>query len=333
MSSGRPSVRLLTQGDVERLLDLPSCIDGVERAFRFRGQGHPSPSAVLGVHVGDGGFHAKAAFLELSRPYFVVKVNANFPGNPRVHGLPTIQGVLLLFDAERGVPLAIMDSMSITILRTAAASAVAAKYLARNDARIAAIIGCGAQAHAHIAAISAVRALERVFVFDIDATKARALSDSLTRSHSFAISVARSVSDATLSSSIIVTTTPSKKAILSSEHVAPGTFIAAVGADNEHKQELDIDLLKKSVIVVDDLDQCATIGDLHHAIAAGVLSRDNVAATLAEIVAGSKVARRHDDDIVVFDSTGVAIEDVAAAAIVFERAEAEGDGASIALGS
>src|SRR3954463_7324691 len=107
------SIRLLTKSDVERLLDMRSCIDGVENAFRLKGEGRPSHGGILGVHVPGGGFHAKAAVLELSRPYFAAKINANFPENPSTRGLLTIQGVLVLFDGSNGRPLAVMDSMAI----------------------------------------------------------------------------------------------------------------------------------------------------------------------------------------------------------------------------
>src|SRR5205814_2478238 len=121
------SLLVLSGADVERLLDLPACIGAVEDAFRRRGQGAPTPSGVLGVHVPGGGFHVKAAALARSRPYFAAKINANFPDNPARRGLPTIQGVLGLFDAEHGEPLAVMDSIAITTLRTAAATAAAAR--------------------------------------------------------------------------------------------------------------------------------------------------------------------------------------------------------------
>ena len=324
--------RLLTRTDVEQLLDVPSCIAAVEHAFRLRGQGLPSPSGVLGVHVTGGGFHAKAAYLELARPYFVVKVNANFPGNPAEHGLPTIQGVLVLFDAVRGVPLAIMDSMSITTLRTAAASAVAAKYLARADAHTATFIGCGVQARAHVAALSAVGQLRRVYVFDVDAEKSARFAMETQSVHRVeTISVTSELRAATRESGIIVTTTSAKRPFLGVDDVAPGAFIAAVGADNEQKHEIGVDLLRRSVVVTDDTEQCATIGDLHHAIEAGVLTRAGVRATLGEVVAGVKPGRLHGEEIVVFDSTGVAIEDVAAASVVFERALAGNLGLAVHL--
>ena len=325
--------RLLTRSDVERLLDIRSCIDGVQNAFRLKGEGRPCPGGILGVPVAGGGFHAKAAMLELSRPYFVVKINANFPENPATRGLPTIQGVLVLFDARNGVPLAVMDSMAITTLRTAAASAVAAGFLARRDAHSATFIGCGVQARAHVAAISAVRKLERVFVFDLDGQKAATFAREMQALHPFEIQVASDLRRATKESDIVVTTTSAKTAFLGHDHVSNGAFVAAVGADNEHKQEIEVDLLRTSVVIADDLEQCATIGDLHHALDAGVVTRGNVRASLDQVVAGVKPGRINEDEIIIFDSTGLAIEDVAAASIVYERAVAESVGLAVQLGN
>jgi alanine dehydrogenase len=326
------STRLLTRSDVERLLDMRSCIDAVENAFRQKGEGRPSPGGILGVPVAGGGFHAKAAMLELSRPYFVVKINANFPENPTTRGLPTIQGVLVLFDASNGVPLAVMDSMAITALRTAAASAVAASFLARRDAGSATFIGCGVQARAHVAAISAVRKLERAFVFDLDGQKAATFASEMQALHPFEIQVASDLRRATKDSDIVVTTTSARKGFLGHEHLSSGAFVAAVGADNEHKQEIEVDLLRTSVIIPDDLEQCAAIGDLHHALEAGAMTRQDVRASLDQVVAGVNPGRISEDEIIIFDSTGLAIEDVAAASIVYERALAGSAGLAIDLG-
>jgi alanine dehydrogenase len=325
------ATRVLTRTDVERLLDVRTCAAVVEEAFRQRGQGRPAPSAVLGVHAGHGGFHAKAGMLQLSRPWFVTKVNANFPGNPATFGLPTIQGVLVLFDAACGRPLAVMDAGAITTLRTAAASAVAASYLARGGARTATVVGCGVQARAHIAALREVCPLDRLFVLDVDAARAERFAAEMRTIHAMDITVGHDLGQATRASEVIVTCTSSTKAFLAPEHVSPGAFIAAVGADNEQKHEIDTLLLRSSAVIVDDLDQCAAIGDLHHAMAGGAMHRGDVRATLDEVVAGQKPGRRGDDEIVIFDSTGVAIEDVAAAAVTYERALQQGVGIDICL--
>src|SRR5215210_5638351 len=139
---------LLSRSAVERLLTQDECIAAVEDAFRQHALGKTTSPWLLGMHVQDGSFHVKAAQLTLDRPYFAAKLNANFPHNGPRHGLPTIQGVVALCDADTGRPLAVMDSMALTALRTAAATAVAAKYLARERCEGALICGCGGQSRA-----------------------------------------------------------------------------------------------------------------------------------------------------------------------------------------
>jgi ornithine cyclodeaminase/alanine dehydrogenase-like protein (mu-crystallin family) len=264
------------------------------------------------------------ASLELSRPYVATKVNANFPSNPVEHNLPTIQGVVVLIDGANGVPLAVLDSGALTTIRTAAASAVAASLLARANAFTATFIGCGVQARAHLEAMHHVRPLSRIFAIDTRAAVAEEFSVFARDSHGVNVTVASSLAAATRESHIIVTTTPSRSALLDVGDVSPGTFVAAVGADNEHKQEIAPSLLRAAAVVVDDLEQCAHHGDLHHAITAGVMRREDVRASLDQIVAGTRPGRLSDAEIIVFDSTGLAIEDVAAAALVYERAAADG---------
>src|SRR2546421_6486117 len=144
---------LLSRPDVERLLTPDVCIAAVEDAFRRLAEGSVPPPGILGMHAGEGSFHVKAGFLTLDRPYFAAKLNANFPQNGPRHGLPTIQGAVILCDAGNGVPLAIMDSMSITALRTAAATAVAAKYLAPKQGDTVLVCGCGGQSAAPVRAV------------------------------------------------------------------------------------------------------------------------------------------------------------------------------------
>src|SRR4051812_4670852 len=151
---------VLSRTDVEKLLTPKVCIGAVEDAFRQLAEGKLPPPGILGMHGGEGSFHVKAAFLTADRPYFAAKINANFPQNGERHELPTIQGAVILFDATNGQPLA------ITALRTAAASAVAAKYLAPPECEAALICGCGAQAPAQLRALLGVRAPRRVYAYD-----------------------------------------------------------------------------------------------------------------------------------------------------------------------
>jgi alanine dehydrogenase len=319
---------LLTRSDVADLLDLDTCITAVEEAFRLHGEGDAT-TGVLGIHVEGGGFHIKAGTLRLRRPYFAAKTNANFPNNP-ARGLPTIQGVIVLADAELGTPLALLDSIEITTLRTGAATAAAAKYLARPDARTAAILGCGNQGRIQLKALQRVRPLTRVRLFDRDRGRAEQMARELAPALALEIHVADSPAAAARDSDIVVTCTAARQAILDVGDVAAGTFVAAVGADNPDKQEIAPALLAASRVVVDVLEQAATLGDLHHAIAAGTMSRSDVA-ELGQIVAGRLPGRRTAAETIVFDSTGMALQDVAAAAAVYERALAAGRGTPVHL--
>jgi ornithine cyclodeaminase/alanine dehydrogenase-like protein (mu-crystallin family) len=257
-------------------------------------------------------------------------VNGILFGNP-ARGLPRIQGAVVLCDAETGSLLAMMDSASITTLRTAAATAVAAKHLARPDSRVATICGCGVQGRAQLLAIARVLSLREAFCFDEREETARRLAEDLSSKAGFPVRAAHDLRGATAMSDVIITCTPSKQPVLFPGFVRPGAFIGAVGADSEDKQELDPALMAAATIVTDVTEQCATIGDLHHALASGLVKRENVHAQLGEIVAGRKPGRTSPDEIVVFDSTGMALQDVAAAAAVFERACSEGRGTPVFL--
>jgi alanine dehydrogenase len=324
---------VLTRGDVAALLTLDECIAAVEHAFALQAEGKALGPGVLGLHVPGGGFHVKAAGLPLERFYFAAKLNANFPDNAARRGLPTIQGVVVLSDGETGQPLALMDSMEITALRTGAATAVAARYLARPDARVATIVGCGRQGRIQLAALARVRRLERVYAMDRDATVSRQFAREMSAELGVDVRPVAALAEASRQSDLLVTCTPSRSPLLGREDVAPGAFVAGVGADNEYKQELDPGLLASASVVVDNLEQCAAIGDLHHALRAGAMALTDVRAELSDVVVGRKPGRRSPDDIVIFDSTGVAIEDVAAAAMVYEKAIGAARGIAVELGT
>jgi ornithine cyclodeaminase/alanine dehydrogenase-like protein (mu-crystallin family) len=299
---------LLPRAEVERLLTADACIAAVEDAFRQFALGKVPAPGILGMHAADGGFHVKAGFLE---SYFAAKINANFPGNT---DLPTIQGAVMLFDAANGRPLAIMDSISITAIRTAAASAVAAKHLARRECDTMLVCGCGGQAAYQVQALLRVRRPRRILAYDRDAGRAASLAAR------FDAAVPENLAEAARSSDIIVTCTTATRYFLTRDMVRPGTFIAAVGADSEHKQEVEPALLAQAKVVTDLTSQAARIGDLHHAVEAGVMSIADVHAELGEVVAGRKPGRTREDEVIVFDSTGTGLQDVAAAIAVYKQA-------------
>src|SRR5215210_4735295 len=181
---------LLKNHEVAALLSLDECLAAVERVFRLQGEGKTTPPGVLGLHAQDGGFHIKAGLLDLDRTYFAAKSNANFPQNVKRFGLPLIQGIIVLCDGENGYPLALMDSIEITIQRTGAATAVAAKYLARPDSKVATICGCGNQGRISLRAIMKVRPLDRAYAFDNDGAQAEHFARELSSELGIEVTVA-----------------------------------------------------------------------------------------------------------------------------------------------
>jgi ornithine cyclodeaminase/alanine dehydrogenase-like protein (mu-crystallin family) len=308
-------VLILSAQDIRALLTIDDCIAAIEEAFLLHAQHRSVGPASLSLHVEGGAFHVKAAALGRS---LAVKVNGNFFDNP-ARGLPRIQGVIVLGDAGDGRPLAILDSIDVTILRTGAATAVAARHLALPDAHTLLVCGCGLQGRISIEAIRRVRDIDEVLLYDVDPARAAAL----------AAEVGGRVADPEADADIIVTCTPSRSAFL--DHARAGTFIAAVGADSSEKQELAPSLMASSAVIVDDLAQCASFGDLRGAIAAGAMSEQDVRGTLGDVVAGITPGRQSHEEVVIFDSTGTALQDVAAAAIVYERAVAAGVGVRVMM--
>lgn len=316
---------LLSRSEIASLLDLDDVVREVERAFAMHAGGAIPAPGMLGLSVGSGGFHIKSAWLPGADPRFAVKTNANFPGNRESSGLPTIQGVITLFDGATGVPVAVMDSIEITILRTAAATAVAARHCAREGASTLTIFGCGDQAPAQIRALARVRPLTRVFAVDVDGRRARGLVERLS-DLDIEIEPAADPRSALEQSDICVTCTTSRMPFLRREDLPPGIFVAAVGADSERKQELEADLVAKSRLVVDLVESCERIGELHHALEAGLMRREDVHAELGEVVTGRKAGRTTAEEIVVFDSTGSALQDVVTAGLAYEKALSAGAG-------
>ncbi len=322
----------LDRQDVIALLPMAQCIGAVERAFAAHASKRlPTAPGVLGSQVENGGFHVKTAAIGAAPGYFAAKINANFPGNPERNGLPTIQGMIGLFDTATGRPLALLDSIEITTLRTAAASAIAARYLALPDAGTLLVCGCGNQGRAHLRALLQVRRLRRVLAYDRNPAQVQAFIREMAPESGLDIEPVENLADTFPSCEIAVTCTPAREVLLSADDIRPGQFIAAVGADSEGKQELDPRLLRSCKVVADLAEQAAKMGELQHAIAARLMGIGDLHAELGQLITGERPGRTSDQQIFVFDSTGTALQDVAAAALVYERAIAVRRGRELSL--
>lgn len=325
-------ILLLRRSEIASLLTPDDYIAAVEDAFAAHGRGASLATGLLHIDSHGGEFHIKSSGLSLDRTYVGVKVNGAFWEN-RERGLPYVHGGILLFDGRTGVPLALMDSVEITVQRTAAATAVAAKYLARSDSRVVTVCGTGTQGRAQLRFLSRVLPIERVHAFSRTGPGVERYVQEMSRELGIEVLPARSLAEAARASDVVITCTPSRSPLLEPHDVAPGAFVAAVGSDNPEKQELAPELLAATKLVADIREQCARVGELHHAIAAGLMDPSDIHAELGEVVAGTRPGRTSASETFVFDSTGTALQDVAAAAIAYGRAVEAGVGSSFQLGS
>jgi ornithine cyclodeaminase/alanine dehydrogenase-like protein (mu-crystallin family) len=323
--------RVLNQGDVAGLLSIAECIPVMRAAFAAHHRGRSIPPEIMHSNGVGGEFHIKGGGLAVAegdqeRHYFALKANAGFFGRPE-RGVPSIRGVVLLFDAASGDLLCVMDSRDLTAVRTAATTGLAVDLLARPDARVATLCGTGTQARAHLQALRVARpSLTTVHVWSRTRAHAEAFCAAHAAPSGMDLRPASELGAATLASDVIVTCTPARAAFLRREHVRPGCCIAAVGADSPDKQEVDAKLTAASRVVADIVSQCAAVGELHHALAAGLMRPEQVWSDLGVLAAAEGRPAWDREAITLYDATGTALQDAAAAALVLRKADVAGVG-------
>jgi ornithine cyclodeaminase/alanine dehydrogenase-like protein (mu-crystallin family) len=322
--SGTPIV-LLSGRDLQRLLRPETAIAALRETYAALADSRSDRGRSVGFTIEGGSIHVKSGLLPGSHLAFASKVNVNLPENAKLRGLPTIQGMVVVSDAKNGRPLAVMDSIALTGIRTAATAALAAQYGARRDSTRAAIIGCGAQARYQLEALRSVFALKTVRVFDIDTARAEAFAATHSKSDC-TVTPAANLRVAVAEADICITCTTSKSPVLAEDLDLKGGFVAAVGADNPEKHEIAPGLMRRARILVDDLEACASGGDLKHALRSGAVSKERVHADLAELASGRKQGRLTADELVIFDSSGSGVQDVAAAWAAYHEADRLGVG-------
>ena len=312
-----PDVLILSRRDIAALMRPRDYLEAVEAGFLAAATGRADTPAPMHMTAEGGAFHAKGSALAGDDAIVALKLNGNFPGNPQARGLPTIQGAILLCDAETGSLLAVMDSIEITLRRTAAASALAARLFASPDAHTLTICGCGDQGRAHAEAMSQVREFTCGFAWDSDRDKAERFAKEMSAALGFEFSAVDDLASAARASDVIATCTTARTSFLGPDGVSPGAFVAA--------------LMAKARIVADVAGQCAQMGDLRAAVAAGVMAPDGIYAELGEVLAGKAKGRVSEEDIYIFDSTGAAFQDAASARIAYRRAMETGAGLRLNL--
>jgi ornithine cyclodeaminase/alanine dehydrogenase-like protein (mu-crystallin family) len=316
---------LLSGRDLRALLKPAQIIDTLSSTYEALASDRAAQGKSLAFSIAGGSAHIKAGLLPGSGSILAAKVNVNLPENAKLNGLPTIQGAVLVSDTATGKPLALMDSITLTGFRTAGTAMLAARYGARTDSTVATIIGCGAQARYQADGLIACYPIKEIRLYDIDESRSRTFAAELSDS-SRDISVTKDVVDAVNGADICILCTTSKHPVLNAEMNLAGCFVAATGADNPQKSEIDPALMQHARVFADDMEQCVAGGDLAHALKAGLVSYENIQADLADVVSGRQVVRTSADQLVIFDSTGSGVQDVAVAYLAYQLARQNGTG-------
>lgn len=315
---------ILSQKQVEKIIPLKKIKDvvtAVEEGFFEYGMGRVQmpPKNYLDFKKYEGDLRIMPSFAQKLEMAGTKIVNVH-PKNPK-KGLKTVMAVIILNDAKTGLPLAFMDGTYITGMRTAAAAAVATKYLAKKNAKTLGVIGAGYQSIFQIAAITKVRKIKEIFVYDILESQIEKLAKILAKEK---IKIKKASLEEAAKKDIVVTVTPARKPILKNKLVLPGTHINAMGADAPGKEELDPKILKRAKIIIDDWHQAICCGEVNVPLAKGIIQKKDIWASLGEVITGKKPGRQNDKEITVFDSTGLAVQDLFTANLVYKKAKGLG---------
>jgi len=303
------------------LITMKEAIHVVEGAFRDKGEGKVQmpPKVYVTLDEFGGDFRVMPTYLLSSHAAGVKIVNVH-PNNPNKYGLPTVMATIVLLEPETGYPMCVMDGTWLTAIRTGAGSGVATKYLAKAGPISVGMIGAGVQARTQLMALAQVRPVSSVKVHDLVPESAKRFVKSMTRVVKGKLTSVSSVGEATEGVDVIVTATPAREPILFSKHVRPGVHINAIGADAPGKQELETEIIRRAKVIVDDMEQASHSGEVQTCLREGILTPGDIYAELGDIVAGKKKGRESDDEITVYDSTGLAIQDVSTALAVYRNA-------------
>lgn len=320
-------MRFLSQKDLKQLLRMEEVIEAVENAFREYGEGKYRMPVRFSLEIPEleGTLLLMPAFLGGSE-VMGSKLVSIYPQNPQ-KGLPSVMALYILNDAKTGQPLAIMDGTYLTGIRTGAASAVASKYLARKSSTVLGLFGAGVQAEFQLWALKTTFPLKKVLVYSRIWTRAEMFAEEMSRKYQISVEPVSRPEEVVKGSDILVTATTSKVPVFQGREVTPGTHINAIGAFTPQAREIDEDLVQAAKIVVDTYEGAqAEAGDLLIPLQMGVITPEDIYAELSELVMGQKVGRTNDQEITLFKSVGVAIEDAATAKLAYDKAIQSGVG-------
>jgi ornithine cyclodeaminase len=311
---------ILNRSEVEELLTLDTIIPVIEKAFIAFADGRTKAYPVVREKVEHhkGIFGIKSGYL-LNEEVIGLKAGGFWLDNP-MKGLTAHQSTTVMFDPASGQPTALMDGNHITTIRTAAAGALAAKKLSRENAKIAAVLGCGTQGAGQTEALCRVRSIEEIRAHDTDPSALKSYAERFA-GRGVIVTTTQVPEDAVRDADVIITATPGRQPVLSADWVEPGVHISAFGSDTVGKVEVEAALFPRAKVVVDDVEQAATIGETQHPVSRGLMGREDIHATLGEILAGRKPGRAGNDEITLFDATGLAFQDLIAGHLAMKLAQ------------
>jgi len=313
------STLILDKKTIEKLVDIRKSIIAIERAFYEYGKNRVQMPPKIYLHLGrfSGDFRAMPVYADKFNKCALKWVNVH-PKNYK-SGLPAVMAIIILNDPRNGFPLCVMDGTYATALRTAAAGAVAAKYLARPESALVSLIGSGRQARMQLSGLYEIFPIKKVKIWSPDRVSVNNFIKEM-KSLKVGLLPSKTAKSCVENSDIVVTTTPSSKPLIKRQWLKKGVHINAMGADAKGKQELDPWILKSAKVVVDNWQQAVHSGEINMAFAKGIIHKRDIYADIGEIVFKSKGARADKNEITVFDSTGLAIQDLAIADLIYKSA-------------
>lgn len=319
---------ILSRTDMVGLLEPHEYVDCVEQAYRMHGEGRyymdPKGHIVLDRYPGE--WEAMPSYIEEPEAAACKWVSIRERNRERF-GLPTVFSILIYTHPETGFPLAILDGSHHTVMRTGAAAAVSARWMAREDASVLAIVGAGHMAEGTLLTCAGIRAWGEARVWSrSEETVRRFVTEQQPRVPDIPLRGSTELEAVVRGADVVVTVTPARDPIVADEWIGPGTHVAAVGADKEGDQELDSSILQRARVFVDDIRQCRTDGEINVPLSTGLLREEDLAGEIGKVVTGRTTGRTAPDTVTVFDSTGIALQDSATVPLEYERAVSAGVG-------
>jgi ectoine utilization protein EutC len=313
---------IFTEQELKQYIQLNhEAVKVVNEAFTKLSKNEVMMPPIMRVDVEDhnGEVDVKTAYIK-DKEMFAIKISSGFFNNYQL-GLPSGNGMMILVSSQTGVPKAILlDNGYLTDVRTAAAGAVAANYLSKKTLETVGIIGAGSQAKFQLRALSLVRDFNKVLVYARSTERAKEYAAEMAAELGVEVVVAISAEEVVRNSDVLITTTPAKEPVIKAEWLHPGLHITAMGSDAEHKQELESEILSKAdILVCDTKAQCARLGELHHALAQGVLTETSQIIELGELTSLKVAGRENDEQITVCDLTGTGVQDTAIALFAYNE--------------